>query len=340
MGETMKILFISFRWNDLRLQDHSSDRIMSFGFKRAGWDVHYYDYRDQHNVLGQDRNNSTLLKSILTIQPDLIFCNKCEKISPSVIIDAKKKGVRCPVIFWNMDARKNLIRPTVDWAKVCDWMFDCKAGYRLKQYYGITTCPISLLLAPYSEGLVKPKPFEDRQLKVTWLGQLYNPTLGFDNLRREIIPEVRYLLDGYGACFDKTFIRGEEYYDMIGSSLMSISIPAIDLPFYFSNRQSHLMGSGTVVLSYDFQNCSDMFQDGENIIVFKNSKELIYKINHFLNNMEELKRIQYNALNFAQTYLTADSVYKEIIHTLQHGESSYPFDQTLNPNKRKIDIHA
>jgi len=336
----MKILFISFRWNNDRLKDHSSDRMMSFGFSRAGWDIHYYDYRDNHDKLGQNKNNETLLKTIVKTNPDLIFCNKCERISPTVITEAKSKGVKCPVIFWNMDARKNLMTTVIEWSRVCDWCFDCKAGYRFDQYYNITKCPMSLLLPPYQDSFIRPKPFESRDINVSWLGQLYNPTLGFDNIRRDIIPAVRHLLDAYGACFDKSFIRGDDYYNIIGSSLMSISIPAIDLPYYFSNRQSHLMGSGTVVLSYDFKNCNEIFKDDHDIVLFKNSEELIYKINHFLNNKDSLKQIHLNTLDFAKTFLTVDAVYNEIIHTLKHGESSYPFGQTINPDKRKIDIYV
>ena len=96
------------------------------------------------------------------------------------------------------------------------------------------------------------------------------------------------------------------------------------------------MGSGSVVLSYAFKNCFDMFTEGVDIITFKNSEELRNKIEYYLNNTDELETIRQNTLTFANTYLTSDKVYEEIVYALRTGESSYPFGQVINPDNRKI----
>jgi len=331
-----KILFLSYRWNDQRLKTHSSDAMMANAFSRAGWTIHYHDYRDYTKKHGLKSNQSKIFREIMNIKPDLLFITKGERVDPDTIRLCKRNGFKGKVIGWYNDIRKQPVKCVTEISKVCDWFFHCIGDSSLQKYYDVTQTPCSFLFAPFEPLFVLPRDFDERTYKVTHYGQLYDPRKGFDSLRRDIIPEIRDLLDDYGACFDRGFIRGVEYYGALGNSKMSISIPAIDQPFYFSNRHSHIMGSGAVALSYRFKNCLDMFADGVNIITFKNNEELRNKISYYLNNTEELKTIQVNSLNFANTYLTSDRVYEEIIHTLQHGESSYPFGQVVNPDRRKI----
>lgn len=330
-----KILFISFRWND-HLQMHSSDKMMGLAFKRKGWDVHYYDYRVRKKE--GSNINSEIVDTIKFIEPDIIFVNKGESVNPNIIKQSGFKGI---TIFWNMDQRRNYPISIINWSKVCDWVFECSGGSRLKQYHDATGTPTSFLFSPYEEDFVNPFNYviniKDRQFNLTFYGQLYKESQGFDPIRRDIIPKVRNILDDYGACFDRTFIRGIEYYGRLSASKMSISIPAIDLPYYFSNRQSHIMGSRSVVVSYDYRNCSDMFTDGENIIIFKTAEELMEKVSYALNNIDTLEVISENSYGFAKEYMKSDRVVDEIIYTLKHGESSYPFkDMIVNPRKKKF----
>lgn len=331
-----KILFLSYRWTDERLKDHSSDRMMSFGFERDGWNVHYHDYREDTKRLGTHGNQNEIYKKIMDVQPDILFITKGEKIDPRTILKCKTDGFKGKVITWYNDVRRDNVKCVTGIVNVSDWFFSCIGGEDLQRYFNSTETPCSFLLAPFEPAFMIPAKFKDRKYNVTHYGQLYTPTKGFDGLRRDIIPDIRDSLDDYGACFDRGFIRGEEYYTALGNSKMTISIPAIDLPYYFSNRQSHAMGSGAVVLSYKFKNCSDMFTDGVDIITFEDSDELLKKIKYYNRHKRELKEIQKNSLDFANTYMTSDKVYSEIIHTLQHGESSYPFAQVVNPDNRKI----
>ncbi len=310
--------------------------MMSKGFQRNGWDVSYYDYREAATLYNPTINQEQVLKTIVDIQPDILFLNKCEKLDPQIISKARMSGWRGKAIFWHMDQRKRLIPSVIAWSKQCDWVFHCKGASRLKEFYEATKVPTSFLFAPYEPSYIHSIPFSDRLLQTTWYGQLYDPQKGFDSIRRDNIPYIRNLLDDYGACFDKTFIRGIEYYTQLGNSKTSISIPAIDMPYYFSNRHSHIMGSGAIPLSYRFENCYDMFTEGVDIITFKNCEELQNKILYYLNNIDLLYEMHLHVVKFAKKYLVADAVYREIMYTLQNGESSYPFGQTINPDKRKI----
>ena len=328
-----KIFFISFRWNDQRLEKHSSDKMMGLAFKRLGWGVHYFDYREEVKLNRKQVVESKLIKNILDEKPSIVFINKAESINPNIIKTIKKsKDFNGIFVFWNMDARRYIPKNIIDWGKVCDWIFDCKGGSRLKELYSKTKTPSSFLFAPYENDYIQRIHVSEKMYNLTWYGQLYKPTNDFDSIRRYIIPNIRDILDDYGACFDRTFIRGEDYYKKLGHSRLSISIPAVNLPHYFSNRHSHIMGSGSVVLSYKFDGIFDIFEDGINIITFKDEKELRQKCKYYLNNIDELEFVTKNTIDFSEKFMLSDVVVKEILGVLSTGESSYNFDSIFNPN--------
>ena len=108
-----KILFVSFRWNDERLQKHSSDKMMAFGFERAGWDVSYYDYREQAKLCNRNLNNKRIVELIVKTNPEIVFFNKCEKIDPSIVRIAKSIGWKGRAVYWHMDIRRSLVRSVI-----------------------------------------------------------------------------------------------------------------------------------------------------------------------------------------------------------------------------------
>lgn len=330
------VLFLSYRWNDERLKLHSSDMMIANAFKLRGWCVRYHDYRDYTKEHSLRENQNEIYRQIMKIDPELIFITKGENIDPSTIKRAKKNGFKGKIICWYNDIRRKPVRCVLDILKVCDWFFYCAGGETLKDYYQATKTPASFLFAPYDPNYFQEFKNDNRDINVSWYGQLYKTERGFDSLRRDIIPKVRDIIDDYGACFNRTFIRGKEYYQRLCQSKMSISIPAIDLPFYFSNRQSHIMGCGSVTLSYRFKNIYDIFSEGTNIISFSDEKELRHKISYYLNNREALDEIRKNSVSFADRFMKSDCVYNEIMHVLTTGQSTYPFDEVINPDQRKI----
>ena len=328
-----KILFLSYRWNDQRLRTHSSDMMMSLGFESLSWDIFYHDYRDIVKSYGPIENQNQIYKEIMEINPDILFITKGEKVDPATIQKAKKDGFRGCVIGWYNDIRRTPTKCVVDISKVCDWFFHCKSGPQLQHYYQLTKTPCSFLPSPYDDAFVCPNSIRD--LDVTWYGQIFRSNKGWDSCREEIIPNVRDLLSDYGACFEKGFIRGEEYYTQLGRSKISINIPAINMEFYFSNRLSHILGSGAVGACYRFPNFERMFKEDFNIIGFSSEKELREKISYYLNNLEELSEIQKNSLTFAENYLRSEKVASEILSILSSGESTYPFASIINPKNYK-----
>jgi len=316
------ILFLSHRWNDRRLCKHSSDMMMGLAFSRKGYDVNYLDYRDLRKEVGTNNLQKEIYNKIMDVRPDILFINKGEKVDPRTIIKTKQDGFKGVITGWYNDQRRSIVKCVMDAQSVSDIFFHCKAGPRLKEYEKKSGTPSYFLFAPYEPEFIKSVPFKDRTDNVSWFGQIYNPNNGWDNLRKDIIPKIRNKLTSYHACFNKGFIRGDEYYSALGNSKLSINIPAIDMSLYFSNRLSHVMGSGCVPMTYRFKDYEKIFTEGKNCISFKSPEEFTNVLNKY---ESELENISINSLKFANKYMKSDSVVEEILYVIENGQSNYDF---------------
>jgi hypothetical protein len=315
-----KILFLSFRWNDSRLHKHSSDKMMSEGFKKLGWDVYYYDYRD-NKVLGYKKIQDDIYKYILDVNPDILFINKGESINPETIIRVKKNGFKGIVTGWYQDCRKNPQKCVINAQSVSDLFFHCKSGERLKQYELSSGVPSYFLFSPYNPEWVSRKEFKDRSINISWYGQMYDDSR-FENLRKTILPKIKKHLDCYYACFGKKFIRGDSYYNSLGNSKMSVNIPAIDMEMYFSNRLSHIMGSGCVPLTYKFKGYDKIFDEGINSLSFNSYENFINTLNKYSERLEDISKC---SLMFAERYMSCEKVAEEILYVIDNRKNSYEF---------------
>lgn len=77
-------------------------------------------------------------------------------------------------------------------------------------------------------------------------------------------------------------------------SKMGINVSHFDLERYSSDRLYRLMGSGTLCLCKEFKGWYRDFEDGENIIIWKDKDDLMEKIKYFTDNESERKRIAAN----------------------------------------------
>ena len=317
-----KILFLSHRWNCQRLKKHSSDYMMGLGFKRLGWDVSYYDYRDNTKLIGIRAIQEDIYKKIMEIRPDVLFINKGEKIDPNTIKRVKRDGFKGVIVGWYQDARKDPVNCVIDIQRECDVFFHCKGGERSKEYERLSKTPSFFLFAPYEPTFTKESIFNKRTINVSWFGQIYNSNKGYDNLREDILPKIKNNLDVYYACFGKKFIRGSDYYQALGRSKVSVNIPAIDMEYYFSNRLSHIMGSRCVPITYRFKGYDDIFSEGENCLSFNSPDEFVNVLNNNIDNMEDISKESYK---FAEEYMCSNQVAKEILYVIENRKNSYYF---------------
>lgn len=329
-NQSKSIYFLSFRFEDRRLNVHCSDYIMSKAFERLGWTVHHIDYRVLTKKIGKDKTHQVIKKDILEKNPDILFVNKGEAVDPRLIKDLRGSKWNGIPIYWYLDQRKTIPIFVRNWQRVCNWSFHCKGGHVLKSYHAKAKRPCSFLMAPFEPSFVKDsKTIEERNKDIVWVGNSYDKNRYFDRTRHKILSSLisTNTIKEFYACYDKPFIRSGHYYSLLGNVKMVPNIPAIDQPLYFSNRQSHVMGSGAVCVMYRSSKFNRIFTENNNVIAFSDENEARERISYYLNNLGELEEIRQNSLKFAEEFMSSDATVREILSILYEGKTTYPFGE-------------
>jgi hypothetical protein len=348
-----KVLHVSFLWDDDQINQRHSDYILSMGWVKEGWDVLYFDYRGTAEEIGNEKMNESLYQIVMQHQPDLLWFTKSDGVSKrfggkrisshidsGIIRKLRADGFKGKVIHWFLDQRYDYYKSTLNVGSESDWFFYAAAGDRLEEYSYRMKTPASFIIVPYEPSFLYPVEFGKRVYDLTWFGGAHKPTRNkFEDTRYELLKSMTSSgeLRNYYGCFGKHKVWCPEYQKILGNSKMSLSLYAFDRPLYFSNRLSHTIGSGTAVLSYDFQDREKLFSDDEGIF-FKTFDQFKEKKRYYNQNPEELELIASNGYRKAREYFESSSVVREILHTLRNGKSSYPFGHTCNKRGTKLDI--
>ncbi len=97
------------------------------------------------------------------------------------------------------------------------------------------------------------------------------------------------------------------------SAKIGISISHYNSDRYFSDRLGRALCSGVFVLSHDYVGVEKDFKDGEHLVTFKNSQDLVDKCRYFLNNEAERNEIAKNGYEYAKKYLSYERMVDEIL---------------------------
>jgi hypothetical protein len=91
----MKVLFVAV------FTSTSTNVSQAEAFERLGHEVIRYDYRERVRALGAGARDAELIGVIGEEKPDLMVLSKCNKMSASSIVEAKRQGIRC--VLWFME---------------------------------------------------------------------------------------------------------------------------------------------------------------------------------------------------------------------------------------------
>lgn len=127
-------------------------------------------------------------------------------------------------------------------------------------------------------------------------------------------------------------VRGAEYIKVIKSSKIGVGVNIIDdIPFYTSDRLTHYLMFNSFFMTHYFRGIEELFKKNEELVWFKNTKELAEKLEYYLSHQSEREKIalagQQKILNdFNTRNMTAMML--EILYT---GKSErFPWIQILN----------
>lgn len=115
-----------------------------------------------------------------------------------------------------------------------------------------------------------------------------------NNLRRDKYNVMAYARNWPKHKNNKGFIKGQSFLNIINKSKIGIDIQDKNSPL--AHRMMEYLSCGTLCITRNREEVSKVFDIGNEIVVYNNYKDLKEKIEYYLENKKERKRIETNAM--------------------------------------------
>jgi spore maturation protein CgeB len=249
-----------------------------------GHEIHHYDFLARHNELGPAAMNAELREFVSDLQPDLaMFCLFTDEISLETISGITRAGITTYNWFaddhWRYESFSRRYAPafslvsTTDAAAVPKYHADGYSSVVLTQW----ACN------PFSYG---PRSQEIRY-DVTFVGQPYGDrSKAMKMLRRS---GVNVACWGHG--WEAGRLDHEAMVEVFGASRINLNFSKAyrgrpwrrrALTYQIKARPFEVAGCGGFVLTEDAPRLDRYFEPGREIAVFRNLRELVDQVHHWL----------------------------------------------------------
>ena len=247
----------------------STNTSQLLAFKRLGYNVSGYDYREKARIYGPAERDRELSHIIESNSYSLVVFSKCNRVSYDVFEKATQKTKTC---LWFMDPlqtyddemkRKSALVTYV----CCDKENVVSEALR----YNPSTFRVC---EGYDQDVDKPR-LRDKLYDVSFIGNIYGPR---KNIIDSIETEVKVINGAYGT-------RHSE----------EVSKTKINLNFCTnsgaSDRVYKIMAAEGFLLSNEWLGREQYFEDGKECVIFRDIDDLNAKIKFYLDNPALRKQI-------------------------------------------------
>jgi hypothetical protein len=144
---------------------------------------------------------------------------------------------------------------------------------------------------------------KQRDIDVSFVGSFFKVHERENKMLEELSTQVKLDLWGHGITSfssDSPILRnyhgeawGSKMYEVLARSKISINRHSIEVAKNYANnmRLYEATGMGSMLITDDKENISDLFEVGKEIVVYKDLKDLVEKIKYYLNNEDERVKI-------------------------------------------------
>lgn len=269
------------------------------GFARNGHYVERFSPRDvaraeawlPHRALGVRRMNEKLLEACRNFEPDVLLLGHCELVAADTVRKIRSEFPRIKVAHWYCDPLwvPEKLALVKDRARVCDVVFTTSGGDVLKEIAS-GGCVAAHLPNPVDATIDRERAFEN-----TWEHDLFfagsekgEPArTAFLRQLRDNTPGLRFRIH---KAFGEPTISGHAYFRALAGSMMGLNLSRRwDVPWYCSDRISHLLGNGVLALTPRTPGLTELFSK-DALGWYEGYDELRDLIGHLLKNPDEARR--------------------------------------------------
>jgi hypothetical protein len=279
---------------------------MAISFIRAGYDIIPINYRTIIRKYGLDYFYGLLLYTVKKYKPVLTLFSKCNGISSEVV---RSCNDHTTTFLWNMDPIQTIKQcpEVIDHAKLAH--FSSCTSPTVAEWFekqGVEKC--HFILEGFDSDVEGPDvPEEKYKAQVSFIGTKTETRDHFLDILDKNNIDAKFYGDGYGPK-----VHDKEFSKVCSSSDFMLSINTYEIPNYCSNRIIRYAGCGSCILHYDpnNNNLGNLFSKDE-VIIFRNDKELIGKINN--TDLQARRQYTINAREKALSNYTYDHTIHKIL---------------------------
>lgn len=272
----MKILFVGVFDKDKK----STNTSQILSFKRLGHEVTGYNYRTRARIIGNKQRDEELIKLVKEREFDLIVYSKCNVVSKHVFADNRKHSKTC---LWFMDPLVSYTQEMMQKTSLVDY-FCCDKLNVLELALKENKNSFHICEG-YDSDLELPKDCE-KKYDVSFIGNMYGG-------RREKISQINHPVKIISNA------HGRQHSVEVSKSNININFCTSQGA---SDRVYKILAAGGFLLTDDWLGRRDMFVDKEDLVIFKNIKDLNEKIDFYMKNPKDRKKIAASGLQKVQKY--------------------------------------
>jgi len=258
----MKILFIGV----FDREGKSTNTSQILAFKKLGHEVYGYNYRQKAVLMGNENRDKDLVSTIRDRAFDLVVYSKCDVISQKTFSEINKHTKTC---LWFMDPLVSYTPEMQEKTSLVDFACFDKKNVLEKAKKINDKC--FYVCEGFDSLTDKPHDELSQKYDVGFIGNIYGER---QDLLASIVQKIKISNNVFGL----------EHSRLVAHTRINLNV-CTDKGA--SDRVYKILGAKGFLLSDDWIGREDHFQDGKDLVIYKDSQDLNQKINYYLKHEKE-----------------------------------------------------
>jgi len=302
---------------------YPGDNVFAKGLEENGYEVVRFDYR----LIKEPNQELVRLVTSMKEKPEIVWFGKAERILPSTIEVLRQALPDAVFVKWAADVRNEPATHDLGHLQYIDLFLGTFAGEYLKKHKVTPKLKVMNIMTFTDSSFYKSikKVSKEWKSEVLWTGRK-----GFgDNPMRNLIIDH---LSNKESVNVKTFglndwLGDPEYLYAINGTKIGVGSNSFNRRKYSSDRLGNYMACGTFYLTQYIDGLEECFERGKELDWFNSIEELDEKIEYYLKNEKERKKIAKKGQKKILKYFDTKPLVENILNVIKTGKSKYSWDE-------------
>lgn len=302
---------------------YCGDNVFAKGLEKNKYEVIRFDYRS----IKEPNQELVRLATSMKEKPEIVWFGKAERILPSTIGVLRQALPDAVFVKWAADVRNEPTTHDLGHLQHIDLFLGTFAGEYLKKHKVTQDLKVMNIMTFTDSSFYKKVKNITKEWKsdILWTGRK-----GFgDNSMRNLI--IDHLLDKksnnvkvFGI---DSWLGDPEYLYAINGAKIGIGSNSFNRRKYSSDRLGNYMACGTFYLTQYIDGLEECFERGKELDWFNSIEELDEKIEYYLKNGKERRKIAKKGQKKILKYFDAKPLVENILNVIKTGKSKYSWDE-------------